>query len=100
MTDRTYPYQAWILMPSFKPVEVTMVSAYKAFHGADYGDRTEAGKLVPRADIFASAWEACKVGNDRLIKQQIDLDKKQANINKRAAEIKKALKSLTLPPSV
>ncbi len=87
---RTYPYAGWVLLPSFKPVEVTFVSAYKSFSNEDYGDNSQDGKLYGRSDIFDSKSAAIQEGYARLKKQQADLDKKQININKRRAALEKA----------
>lgn len=88
--QRTYPYAGWVLLPSFKPVEVTFVSAYKSFSNEDYGDNSQSGKLYGRSEIFPSKAAAILEGHARLEKQQADLDKKQIKINKRRAALEKA----------
>ena len=87
---RDYPYAGWVLLPSFKPTEVTFVSAYKSFGNEDYGDNSQGGKLYARSEIFPSKTAAILEGHARLRKQQADLDKKQTNINKRRAALEKA----------
>jgi hypothetical protein len=87
---RDYPYAGWVLLPSFKPTEVTFVSAYKSFSNEDYGDNSQGGKLYASSEIFPSKTAAILEGHARLRKQQADLDKKQTNINKRRAALEKA----------
>lgn len=81
--SRTFPYKAWVLMPSFKPKEVEMVRAYESYSRQDYGDLTGAGKLYARPDIFGSKREAIEEGWRRVDKQKADLDKKLVNIVKK-----------------
>lgn len=87
---KTYPYKAWILQPSFKPVEVVFEKKYECFGGYEYGDLTIAGKLVHRGDIFESKDSAIAEGFLRLEKQQSDLDQRQAKIEKKRATLNKA----------
>jgi len=48
---RTYPYQGWVLQPSFKPVEIT-IEANNSHWGGEYWDRTSSGKLVNQANVY------------------------------------------------
>ena len=89
MTERTYPYQGWVLTPSFKPKEVTLTSRY-GYASQDYGDLTESSKLYALSDIFPDKATAIAEGWARLREQQARLDKAQANINKRSTNLKKA----------
>ena len=89
MTERTYPYQGWVLMPSFKPKEVTLTSRY-GYASQDYGDLTDSSKLYALSDIFPDKASAIAAGWERLREQQVKLDKVQGNINKRSANLKKA----------
>lgn len=84
MSARTYPYTAWVLLPSFKPKQIEITKAYGAWDGSDYGDLSEAGKLYPRAEIFESKAAAIAGGRARLAKQGADLDKK---LNAHAAKV-------------
>lgn len=89
MTNRTYPYKAWVLQPSFKPVEVELVGRY-ASYSIDYGDQTASGKSYPLKELFPTKAEAIAEGHRRLDKQAEDLDKKLINITKRRAALNKA----------
>ncbi len=92
MTTTTFPYAAWVLMPSFKPVEVTFVGfyyespLYGSWHETDDGRSYHTGK-IHQSKAAAIAW-----GLADLAKQQAAIDKKQQNLNKRRAALDKASK--------
>lgn len=90
MTERTYPYSAWVLTPQFNPVKKNFVSAYKSFSQGDYGDNTDGGVLYSRASIFLSREAAIKWAKTDIDRQQSAIDKKQDNLEKRKANIAKA----------
>ncbi len=92
MTKRTYPYKAWILMPSFKPVEVEFVREYVAYSRPDYGDITHTGKVVRLEDIYPTKDVAIATGLGKLNVQQINLDERQTTIFKRRNALTKATK--------
>ncbi len=88
---RTYPYTAWMLQPSFKPVEVTIVAAaWPESPAYSNWEHTDKKKAVNLSDLFFSKSEAIDDGWERIKKQQADLDKKQENLNKRRAALEKA----------
>ena len=89
MTERTYPYQGWVLTPAFKPKKVTLTARY-GYASQDYGDLTDSSKLYALSEIFPSKEAAIAGGWARVHAQQSKLDKAQANINKRSASLKKA----------
>jgi len=90
MTTRTYPYKAWILMPSFKPVEVEFVRCYESFSNIDYGDLTAKGKCVQRLDIYPTKEAALEGGHARLEKHRAQIAKLQLGHDKKLAVLKKA----------
>lgn len=90
MSERTYPYKAWVLQPSFKPKEVELVEHYGSWRGDDYGDMTASKKIYRRDEIFASKAEAIEEGWRRVEKQEADLGKKQESLNKKKTELTKA----------
>ncbi len=92
MTTRTYPYKGWILMPSFKPVEVELAKLYGSYSMPDYGDQTASGKVYRREDIFPTKEAVIAAGRDRLRTQQANLDERQASIYKRLNTLTKASK--------
>ena len=94
MTARTYPYNAWVLTPRFKPVERHFIGKYETCLSIDFGDYTSEGKMYQLHDIFPSKVAAIKEGIDRLNKQQAELDKRQQNILKRHAALDKASKEV------
>lgn len=82
-----FPYTGWVLMPSFKPVELTFVED----HWGDGGwHRAESGKDYSIYDIFPDKHSAISAGHVALVKQQLAVNKKQANIIKRRAALEKA----------
>ena len=86
----SYAYKAWILMPSFKPMEVEFVKQYEAFGGQDYGDLTTKGKIMRRDEIYATKSEAIKIGYERLEKSRAQIAKLQLGHDKKLAALKKA----------
>jgi len=89
---KTYPYTAWRLMPSFKPVEVVLTKEYASF-GKSVWDISDQGKVIEHCDIFATRDAAITEGLARLATQQIKLDKKQVNIDKRKVALTKKPKA-------
>jgi len=93
MTDsnKTFPYTAWRLMPSFKPAAVEIVGRYS-------GPRSwlrrhvecSKGKTYEPRDLFDSKREAIEWARGQLNLKQAAADKVQANIDKKRAEIAKA----------
>lgn len=90
MSERNYPYTAWILQPSFKPKEVELVKHYTSFGDKDYGDETASGKVYRRDEIFSSKAEAIEEGWRRVEKQQADLEKRQESLDKKKTALTKA----------
>lgn len=85
MTTTTFPYTAWVLMPSFRPAEVTFVKTrFGEWHA------TESGKPYHPSVIHQTKAAAIAWGLAALAKQQADIDKKQQNLNKRRAVLEKA----------
>lgn len=90
MNERTYPYTAWVLQPSFKPKEVELVKHYTSFGGTDYGDETASKKVYRLDEIFASKADAIAEGWRRVEKQQSDLEKRQESLDKKKAALTKS----------
>lgn len=88
MSERTYPYKAWVLMPSFKPKEVELVEKYSAYY-TEY-DQAAGGKSYHLSELHHSKSAAIAEGRERAAKQSADLAKKQASLAKRIAELDKA----------
>lgn len=82
----TFPYTGWVLMPSFKPKQEQFLEHARQSNW----HVTDKKKPVHIGDIHPSKQAAIAVGHARLQQQQNDLDKKQANINKRRAALEKA----------
>lgn len=91
MPERTYPYKAWTLQPSFKPVEVELVSQYGCWGSGCDWDKTEKGKCFNvERDLYPTKAAAIAVGRERVAAQQADLAKRQERLNKRIAALDKA----------
>jgi hypothetical protein len=91
MSDKTYPYQAWTLTPSYALKEVTISKPYGSvvFHG----DMSDGGKYYPAGELFASRDEALDEADRRLWAQNLALDKAKVRIEKRRANVAKARQS-------
>lgn len=87
---REYPRQVWVLTPSYKPTEVTVVQRYAAWSNHDYGDQTDKGKLYHMAHMHASKSAAIAAGREAIKKVQADINKRQENLNKRVAALDKS----------
>lgn len=92
MEERQYPYTAWTLMPSLKPVETEFVSKYKSYSDWD-GDVTAKGKLVARANIYPTKAAAIAAGWGQIGKWEADILKRQETLAKRTAALRKAEQS-------
>lgn len=86
MSKQIFPYDGWVLMPSFKPVQVALVES----NHSPLWHKTESGKLYCTDNIHQSKQAAIAAGRAALDGQQAALEKKQANINKRRAALEKA----------
>lgn len=89
--ERSYPYKAWVLMPSFKPAEVELVKKYESYSFLDYGDLTATGKCYQRGEIYATKEDALTGGHLRLEKSRAQIAKLQAGHDKKLAALKKAI---------
>lgn len=90
---KEFPFKAWVLMPSFKPVEVEIVSSYKAWSNTGPYYENAKGKVYRNSELFSSKEEAIGVGRSRLEEQDADLAKRAASIAKKRAELDKAERS-------
>lgn len=86
MSARTYPYKAWVLMPSFKPVEVELVRNYGVYY-----DETANGKIYHiEHSLHPTKAAAIAAGRKKIDEQQADIAKRLERINKRIAALDKA----------
>lgn len=89
---RKYPRQAWMLMPSFKPVEVTVIAkAYTLIGYSDF-DRLSSGKPVHFERLHRTQAEAIAAGREQVAKAEADLLKRRANLDKKIKALDKAEK--------
>jgi hypothetical protein len=90
-TARTYPYEAWVLTPSFKPKKVVITHLYKSYSSPNAWDVAEGGKLYSvGSELFATKEEAIEAGWARVLDQEMKLSKQQAAIYKRREALVKA----------
>lgn len=80
MSDRNYPYSAWLLTRNFQPLEIELV-------GPGYGnstcERTRSGRNYDLAELFASPEAAIACGEERLAVLAQELARRQASLDKR-----------------
>ena len=92
MTAETnFPYTAWKLTPSFKPAEVVIKSAYRAWGPGEATHLiSDSGRYYLVGEIYATRDDAIADGRARLTQQEADIAKKVANIEKKRAALDKA----------
>jgi hypothetical protein len=78
-----YPYQAFVLTPTFNVKEVTIVSAY--WNGTH--EQADSKKVYNRSSLYASAVDALAGGFADLEQQERTLSKRLATIKKRRANL-------------
>lgn len=95
MSERTYPYKAWVLMPSFKPVEVELIASYSGFWSKSQSfEKTATGKVYEiGTELFPNKAAAIAAGRKKIDEQQADIAKRLERINKRIAALDKAERS-------
>jgi hypothetical protein len=71
---RKYPRDVWVLTPSFKPKQVTVVQSYTSWNGVDYGDVTATGKRYMVDDMHTTLEAAIAHGRARLVQAQARVD--------------------------
>lgn len=84
MSEPVYPFDAWVLLPSFKPVKRTFTRGFAS------GAYTEEGKWYVTAAIHSSRSDALTDGHNLLNQQQARIDKQLAVMAKRRAALVKA----------
>ena len=92
MSKRQYPRQAWMLLPSFKPKELTIVEHYRNWGSGMDWDRAEGGKTYNVDKLFGTKADAITAGRDLIEKARADIAKRQETMNKRIAALDKAEK--------
>ena len=90
MSKRIYPRNVWVLQPSLKPVEVTVIEKYKSWGGEYDGDLTAKGKLFSVESMFDSKEDAIKAGRYRCAAIRSDIDKREETLRKKIAALDKA----------
>lgn len=83
---RQYPFSAWVLMPSFKPVEIEFVSS----SWNPEWSRTESGKRVHCKDHWHTKAEAIAVGRQRIADKEAALQKSLEKLAKYRSALDKA----------
>lgn len=88
---REYPRQAWILMPSFKTVEITITKPAHTY-GTMFEDWDWAsnGKSYHIKNLYRSKEAAIEAGRQRIEELRADIAKRQATLDKRIAALDKA----------
>lgn len=89
MTQRTYPYTGWVLLPSFKPTEVLFIKPYWPSEPSR-GDESGSGKHYPLSWIHPTREAAIAFGWKEVERMQADIDKRTENLRKKRAALLKA----------
>jgi hypothetical protein len=99
---RTYPYKAWVLMPSFKPVEIEFVGACDDDEycedgegrpvDADPADITSGSKIYRLHEIYTTKQAAIAAGRALLVRMREAIEKLLVNLDKKSAALNKASK--------
>lgn len=91
VNERTYPYKAWVLTPSYKTKQVLLVERYGFYrNGVDY-IASETGRLYAYADLFDSELAAIQEGLRRCDKQQKRIDASLKTLEKKRSTLRKSL---------
>lgn len=89
-----YPYTAWRLLPSFKPVSVKIVAPVETYwRHLRLHKRDDKGKAHAPDSLFPSRAAALQAAIVRAEAQQTKLDKMQAKLNKKWDAIREAEKA-------
>lgn len=94
MSTRTYPYKAWTVLPSGKPVEVELVASAKYWGGSTtVWDRSEKFKKYDSTKLYATktlalitALEKLDATEEKLRRQLDRIAKKREILEKARAE--------------
>jgi hypothetical protein len=89
---RTYPYAAWVLKPSFRPAQVTLVREYDSCQYANTWDVAESGKLYALSELFPTKESAIVAGWERVHDQEAKLTKQLESLQKKREQLTKAAK--------
>lgn len=92
--DRTYPYKAWSLKPSFKPFEVELVRRAYDYSYPDW-DSANSGTTYNTKLLHPSKEAAIAFGRQEVARLEADLAKRAERIQKRTAALDKAEREAT-----
>ena len=90
MNARTYPRTAWILQPSFKPKQVTVISSYSAWDSYSDWECIEDGPLTHIKAMRDTLEEIIAFGQQEIDRMQSAIDKRQTTLDKKRGKIQKA----------
>lgn len=81
-----FPYTAWRLTPTFKPVEVVIARRSQSWLISDQG------KYLCSSEVYPTKAEAIEDGRKRIAVTEADITKREARIAKKRAALDKAEK--------
>lgn len=84
MSDRTYPYTAWLLTRNFQLLEVELVD--QGFANSAY-DRTDKGRNYHVDELFLTKARAIAFGEAKLAALAEELERRQRGLLKRRLEL-------------
>lgn len=86
MSDRTYPYTAWLLTRNFQLLEVELVD--QGFANSAY-DRTDKGRNYHVDELFLTKARAIAFGEAKLATLAKELERRQRGLLKRRLELQR-----------
>ena len=91
MSKRSYPYKAWTLLPSFRPVEVEIVElAWNDWGSYAHWDQTAKGKTYDSTKLHATKDAAIAAGHIALNEQAKKLEQMAQKLEKRRLTLHEA----------
>ena len=89
MSQRTYPYTGWVLLPSFTPVEGVFIKPYWPSEPSK-GDESAGGKHYLLSWIHPTKEAAIAYGREKIRRMRADIDTRIENLRKKEAALNKA----------
>lgn len=90
MSETKFPYEGWVLMPSFKPAQVYFVNAASDWGSLVEWHVAESGKCHHVHKIHPDKQAAIAAGRAKLAVMQAKIHKQLAGMAKKAAALDKA----------
>lgn len=86
--NHMFPFQGWVLSPSFNPMEITLT--HRSSYNPAYLYAGVKGRAHLETKIHATKAAAVVWGVEEVSRLQAMIDSRQAGLNKRLSNLKKA----------